>query len=166
LLLGCALGAFQHVGFTSPRLRSFAAKAGPCALLCLAFIATREADLGGITWLDRGGYTLVALLASVLVLSCDGARESWWSQLLAARPLAGLGRISYGFYLWHYPVSAIGTRLVGRLGMPAAYGTTVAISIGLAALSYRLIELPFQRGRPRWASGAKSVSYSAPIESR
>ena len=163
LLLGCALGAFKHNGYqlragTSPSaagrwLPKIAAKVGPFALLCLALITTCNADPDhGFSWLNRGGYTLVALLAGVVVLSVEGPHTNWWTQLLASRPLSGLGRISYGFYLWHYPVTAIGTRLVAPVSLGAAYATTVAISAALAALSFKWIERPAQLRRPPWAA--------------
>ncbi|HKP63659.1 MAG TPA: acyltransferase [Polyangiales bacterium] len=157
-LLGCALGAFRQAGYSStPRLLRLATKLGPFALLCLAWMTTGDANPDtDVTWLDRGGYTLVAALACLLVLSVDASGSSWWSRLLAARPLSGLGRISYGFYLWHYPVSAFGSHLTGRIGLPLAYGVTVAVSAGFAAVSYRVIEQPLQRSRPPWTSAAKA----------
>jgi peptidoglycan/LPS O-acetylase OafA/YrhL len=163
LLLGCALGAFKHNGYqlrggATPSaadrwLSMSAVKLGPFALLCLALITTGNADPDhSFSWLDRGGYTLVALLAGVVILSVDGPHANWWTQSLGSRPLSGLGRISYGFYLWHYPVTAIGSHLAARIGLGAAYVTTVAISAALAALSFRWIERPAQLRRPPWAA--------------
>jgi len=64
-------------------------------------------------------------------------------RLLGARPAAGLGRLSYGWYLWHWPLLALARQLweddVARnLGI-----TFVALLI--AAISYRWIERPFRK---------------------
>jgi peptidoglycan/LPS O-acetylase OafA/YrhL len=89
--------------------------------------------------------------------------------LLEARWLAGLGRISYGFYLYHNLIPDL-TRnhraqaLFGgavplwahTLGIAASFG----ISLGLALLSWRLIEEPILRLKTRRVSvdNAKSVA--------
>lgn len=57
-----------------------------------------------------------------------------------------LGDRSYSWYLWHWPVQTLGETLdlaqqsSGRLGL-------IALSLLLAMLSYRWVELPFWRGR-------------------
>jgi peptidoglycan/LPS O-acetylase OafA/YrhL len=82
-------------------------------------------------------------------------------RVLAARPLAFVGMISYGIYLWHLPIAeliglrtvssqytATGLDLVERLPAartPILLLATLVASCGVAALSYRLIELPFLR---------------------
>jgi peptidoglycan/LPS O-acetylase OafA/YrhL len=183
LLLGCALAALRHGGFrwsVSPRrplasvsepvaLPKFArglAALGPIAFILLALCMLFGPDLlQGLNWFERSGFTLVAVLASCVVLSADQARSSWWSRLLGSRPLAGLGRISYGFYLWHFPVTSVGLRLVGRIGLPASLAATIAVSIGLAAISFRWIEQPAQRRRPLWASGDAIGKAHPPVPS-
>jgi peptidoglycan/LPS O-acetylase OafA/YrhL len=86
-------------------------------------------------------------------------------RLLAAAPLAALGLISYGVYLWHLTIaemialpsmpqhfSAGGLDLVARL--PAGRTVvllilTLAVSCAVAAASYRYVELPFLRRKER-----------------
>jgi peptidoglycan/LPS O-acetylase OafA/YrhL len=105
--------------------------------------------------LDRGGDTLVAVLAALLILSVDRGEKTWWTRLLGAKPLAGLGRISYGFYLWHYPVAALATaKLNSAVGKSAAILVTALVTTGLAALSARFVERPIQRRCPDWARTA------------
>jgi peptidoglycan/LPS O-acetylase OafA/YrhL len=68
---------------------------------------------------------------AVLILAAI-QRGSWFARLVTRRPLCGLGRISYGLYIWHWPVFI----LVGwELGIPLA--------ILVAWLSYRYVERPF-----------------------
>jgi peptidoglycan/LPS O-acetylase OafA/YrhL len=166
LLIGCALGAIRYNGYhfsdrgtdSAPQMPAVLPRwisiAGPFAFAALALIMLSAPALNqGITWLDRSGYTLVAMLSGVLVLSVDPSRPSWWSGVLGSRPLAALGRISYGFYLWHFPVSAIVPRLVPRIGEPLALSVALLASVTLAYLSALLIEHPAQRRRPAWAIG-------------
>jgi peptidoglycan/LPS O-acetylase OafA/YrhL len=74
--------------------------------------------------------TLGALASTWLVSSAGG-----W---LEAAPLRWLGHLSYGLYLWHYPIA----------WMTRANGVVVlAASLVLAGLSYRYVERPFIRRR-------------------
>jgi peptidoglycan/LPS O-acetylase OafA/YrhL len=71
-----------------------------------------------------------------------GPAVSW----LRARPLVGLGLISYGIYLWHLPLILV-TRKLGLL--PAAFAPRLALVSGLAIsaawLSWTLVERPIMR---------------------
>lgn len=78
--------------------------------------------------------------------------------LLATPPLQGIGRISYAWYLWHWPVLLLGATL-----FPVADGWHRAMlamaSLALAAVSYALVESPLRRSawlrkRPRFVLGA------------
>ncbi len=65
--------------------------------------------------------------------------------LLALRPSQALGRVSYSLYLWHFPALVFAPELIGHsLSM---FGTAVVlfIALGLAVISYRLIEVPIRR---------------------
>ena len=83
------------------------------------------------------------------------ARPLTWS------PLRFLGLISYGLYLWHWPVIVIATPLRTGLDGLRLDAFRVALSLGLAVASYHLLEMPIRRGtllrgRPAWA-GALGV---------
>lgn len=73
--------------------------------------------------------------------------------LLAARPLVGLGKLSYGLYLWHFPITYV-LREVG--GFWPTFLITFALSLGLSMLSYVTIETWARkwRGRARQAAAA------------
>jgi peptidoglycan/LPS O-acetylase OafA/YrhL len=86
-------------------------------------------------------------------------------RVLAAAPLAWLGLVSYGVYLWHLTIAellglssdrghfrATGLDLVGRihhLDTPILFVLTLAVSTAIAAASYYLVELPFLRLKER-----------------
>jgi len=73
--------------------------------------------------------------------------------LLATRPLAGLGMVSYSLYIWHEPLmlSLAGRGLLPTPGTPLAFpfGLTVLVPAALvvAYASYRIIEYPASRLR-------------------
>ncbi|WP_049621760.1 acyltransferase family protein [Frateuria defendens] len=68
------------------------------------------------------------------------------SKALSWRPLQAIGRISYAWYLWHWPVLLLGRALVGT-DAPAYRLLWVGLSLLLAAASYRWIESPIRRQR-------------------
>ena len=73
------------------------------------------------------------------------------ARLLALAPLRGVGKISYGLYLWHFPLflwlDESSTGLHGAALLVLRLGVTLAVSL----LSYVVIEQPIrQRRRPAW----------------
>ncbi|MFH5184386.1 acyltransferase family protein [Paenibacillus sp. TAB 01] len=64
---------------------------------------------------------------------------------MAAAPVAWVR--SYGIYLWHYPVIVLTNPAVNTNGVdPLRVTLQVALTIGLAALSYQFIEEPIRKG--------------------
>lgn len=91
----------------------------------------------------RGGYTLAALLTACLVWSALGSGPV--ASILAWRPLALLGVISYGVYLWHWPILLW---VQGEDPVPVgAQAWAIVLTIGIAVVSYRFVEAPIRRGR-------------------
>jgi len=92
-----------------------------------------------------GGLTLVALAAAALLVHLLTTTHQAVQWLLTIPPLVAIGRISYGLYLWHNPVSY----LLRDLGLPLVWHGVLsfAMTILIAAVSYRLIERPLLRRR-------------------
>ena len=72
-------------------------------------------------------------------------------------PVVYLGRISYGTYLWHWPVIIVATHGF-EPGPLATFAIAVLVATGLASLSYQLIEKPIRESR--WLEPAASSRWS------
>lgn len=102
-------------------------------------------------WDDRNvllwGMTLVEW-AGALVLLCVLPGFGGVYKMLSARPLVWVGKLSYGMYLWHYPIARL---LRAELPWPLAAALTFLAALGLAALSFFTVERWAMRLRDRRA---------------
>ena len=64
------------------------------------------------------------------------------SRLLAWRPLRYTGRISYGLYLYHWPLFLVLTQTRTGLSGTALVALRFAVTFAVAAASYRFVEIP------------------------
>jgi peptidoglycan/LPS O-acetylase OafA/YrhL len=94
----------------------------------------------------RGGFLIAALAASAVLLSVSCAQSSPVARLLSFRPFTFIGRISYGMYLWHFPLFIfINEERTGLSGWPL-FAVRVIPTIGVAMLSFFLVERPIRQG--------------------
>jgi peptidoglycan/LPS O-acetylase OafA/YrhL len=119
--------------------------AGACLVVALC---TLHDDWPGYY---RGGAFVVSLLTAVLIGGVELRPRSGLAQALSWRPAVALGRISYGVYLWHWPVLlAIPIEAQASPGQEAEHqAQRVALTLVLATLSFWLVERPVLRER-RW----------------
>jgi peptidoglycan/LPS O-acetylase OafA/YrhL len=116
---------------------------GLFALAGLGVLLVAARDTAG--WLYQGGFLLVAALAVVVVLSAADDRSTT-ARLLSWEPLRRIGLVSYGLYLWHWPVYVVLTPdRVGAHG-PALLVLRLAVTGLLATASYVLVERPVRAG--------------------
>jgi peptidoglycan/LPS O-acetylase OafA/YrhL len=112
----------------------------------LGFLAAVAVVAGDETPLFRGGFLVisvgVALVLAHIVLVPDG----WSSRLCSVAPLRALGLVSYGLYLWHWPIYLTMTRARTGLDGPALLAARLAVTGVVATASYFLVELPIRRG--------------------
>jgi peptidoglycan/LPS O-acetylase OafA/YrhL len=81
------------------------------------------------------------------------------SRVLSWRWLQAIGRISYSWYLWHWPVLVLGYAVSWNHG-PWTRVVEVLVSLGLATVSYRFIESPV-RHQGFWLSHRRAAIYGA-----
>jgi peptidoglycan/LPS O-acetylase OafA/YrhL len=105
------------------------------------------------------------MLGLILAPAVWDAPRALPQRVLAAAPLAGLGLISYGVYLWHLTIAGLLIRgesphdyaargldlndEIANGATPILLVLTLAASCAIAAFSYRFVELPFLRRKER-----------------
>jgi peptidoglycan/LPS O-acetylase OafA/YrhL len=109
---------------------------------------------GAAAVLPVGG--TLALLAAGVVRSTSGA-----GALLSVRPLRAAGRISYSWYLWHWPVLVLVPLAVGHALSLGANLALAAASAFLAALTVELVERPVRYARFLTARTRRSLALGA-----
>lgn len=104
------------------------------------------------------GYSLTAITAGAgLVLSMRG-------NLLAAKPLRHVGKVSYGVYLFH-PICLMAASMV-LPEIPGVGGGIIrvvivsALTIAVATVSFKFYEQPFLRLKDRFGSHSKAAPWT------
>lgn len=157
-----ALGAIVYVllrarGFQKPTSTRNASLLGPVGLLLVLACAPVLDD----TISYPGAYAVVPSIGAALIIAAGVlAPNGLVSKLLSTRPAVWLGDRSYSVYLWHWPVLTLGGVLSWGKS-DTGVTVLVAATILLAAMSYRLVELPFWKGELRRAPPRQIALYSA-----
>lgn len=81
--------------------------------------------------------------ALILVAGAPG-ENSLLSKALSIKPMLWLGRISYSWYLWHWPILVLGNKLFHHNNAVEKWGLVVT-SLLFAIFSYFLIESPIRK---------------------
>ncbi|HEV2310110.1 MAG TPA: SGNH hydrolase domain-containing protein, partial [Acidimicrobiia bacterium] len=118
--------------------------------VALGFLVWAWWRLSGSTPAVYEGLLLACSSAGALVIAAAAhPRRGPIAWLFSWRPLCLLGLISYGVYLWHWPVDLVATPdRIGLAGWPLT-GVQVAITLAIAIASYRLVEQPIRHGALR-----------------
>ncbi len=90
-----------------------------------------------------GTTALLPVLGTALIIGAGCATPDLGVGRLLSKPtMRSIGRLSYSWYLWHWPVLMLAPALLGKpLGL-AGNLAMVAVSFGLAVLTLHLIENP------------------------
>lgn len=129
------------------------------ALVGVAALAVAWTTMDGTGSLVRhGGLAACSVAGALVVAAVAQPRETLVARLLAVAPLRWLGLISYGVYLYHWPIDVwLSSDRTGLSGVPLIalqLGVTLAVSV----LSYRFIEQPIRHG----VSWPRVASFAAP----
>jgi peptidoglycan/LPS O-acetylase OafA/YrhL/lysophospholipase L1-like esterase len=106
-------------------------------------------------WLARGGFPVYALCTTTIILA--GTGRGLVTRILSNSLLRWAGLISYGLYLYHWPVFLVlSPERVGWAPWPL-FALRLAVTITIALASYRLLEMPVRRGR-MFTTGRSALS--------
>ena len=94
-----------------------------------------------------GTWSLVPTIGAALVLVAGGfGAGRGISHWLSLRPLQAIGKVSYSWYLWHWPVLILGATLVNiRDGWNVL--ALVVVSFAVSWLSFHYFETPIRHNR-------------------
>ena len=117
------------------------------ALAAVALLWALHAVSGQGAFLYQGGFLLVAVATAGVILLVVVRPRAVVSRILSLGVLGYIGRISYGLYLYHYPLFLMidnqHTGLTGVALLVARLGATAAVAVA----SYHLIEMPIRQRR-------------------
>ncbi len=86
-----------------------------------------------------GGIALIPVTGSLLVVAGGASGSTIIGRLLGIRPLAWLGKVSYPWYLWHWPMMVLGAVLFPTIG-PWGKVAFALFGLWLAVISQRWID--------------------------
>lgn len=146
LLGGCYLAALLHEGKVDPLTfrKPMVSAVGWISLMGLVLIVVWGSAAGE-------GAPMMWILSTALTCGAiwSGLRPGIWpSRLLSTRSFVAVGKVSYGLYLWHFPILASIDRQLGLDSFgPRMLG--LALTAMIVPLSYFVIERPFLRIKKR-----------------
>jgi peptidoglycan/LPS O-acetylase OafA/YrhL len=141
LLVGALLALTPGVVRRCSRFADAASATGVVAFGALLFVASSTWHLGTM---QRA--SVATAISFVIIVALEAAPEGIPARVLSLGPVVYLGLISYGIYLWQWPVILILSRYAhpNPWQMAAVAGL---ITTGLASLSYQILERPVREVR-------------------
>jgi peptidoglycan/LPS O-acetylase OafA/YrhL len=125
--------------------------AGPLAAAVVLALLVIMPDTSAVYY--RGGALLFSIAVAIVLADVELRPAGWAARRLSWRPAVALGVISYGVYLWHWPVVVAWPVPHDPVGAAATQAGRVLVTVVVASASYLLVERWVQRGRPAAAAG-------------
>lgn len=140
ILAGAVLAVLLAAGVQVPARARHAAVPALALIVGLCLVLPSGSGLA-----YRGALPLFAVMSTVLVASLQvpGPLRT----ALGWRPFVAMGRVSYGLYLFHWPVFVLLRERGHDLTRPADLALALAITTCVTLASYRLVEMPVRRAR-------------------
>lgn len=108
-------------------------------------------------WLYRGGFAAVSFVSALLVIGVQVRGPLQW---LAERPaLVVTGRLSYGLYLFHWPIFLLLDESRTGLGGWLLQGVRLGVTVFVAVIVFRLIENPIRYRRRLVQRGRSALTF-------
>ena len=155
LLIGAALAVGVVGPIASRTLREI------LSLIGVGLIATAIFSFSDQTPFP-GASAAVPCVGTALLIQTGKSGYSLVRRVLELRPLVFIGLMSYSLYLWHWPLLVIAQQYAIDAVPKAVTMGLVVLAFGLAAASWRWIEMPF---RKKGSIEAKPLFVSAAVAS-
>ena len=154
-----ALGALVAVGATQlarlPRwLAEFGAAAGLVAVLGSAFVFSDAT-------LYPGSAAAVPVVGTAVLIACGCGPRRRTERILGEPLMQCLGRVSYSWYLWHWPMLVLGPLMVGHPLSIVQRIMVVWLSLAAAVFSFFAVEDPvraFKLSNLKWLGSGFAIS--------
>jgi peptidoglycan/LPS O-acetylase OafA/YrhL len=151
-----ALGASQLARLPGP-VAWIGGWLGLAAVVASAFIYNNQTPY-------PGSAAALPVVGAAVLIACGCAVQGGVGALLGLRPLQFGGRVSYSWYLWHWPMLVIAPFILGHaLGWWQRLAVVV-VSLAAAVVTFKLIENPARSltlPNPQWFAGGLVLSGSA-----
>jgi peptidoglycan/LPS O-acetylase OafA/YrhL len=93
-----------------------------------------------------GGFFLLGLSVAAVIVAAVGAPRSIVPRFLALAPIRYVGRISYGLYIWHWPLFIwLNHERTGLSGWQL-FAVRATVTFGVSVVSFHLVERPIRMG--------------------
>lgn len=138
---------FLHTGdrpLPNTRTTKAVGWAGLVLIVGTALLIDKQAPYPGL-------WAIAPTLGTALVLTCHArVPDAGVGLVLSWGALQRLGRVSYAWYLWHWPVLVLGATVVPAESLMTRVALA-GLALGMAVVSYWLVEAPARRS-PWWSS--------------
>jgi peptidoglycan/LPS O-acetylase OafA/YrhL len=157
LLIGCLVAVL--LAWNLLPLKRFETSFKALAVLSLAFLSFMVATgSASEAILYQGGLLLVELAIASLLIAVVAYKSTVLVTILRQAPLVWIGRVSYGLYLWHWPVRYF---VYGKSLLPPTYlhlATAVVLSLLFTICSFYCLERPFLRLKTRFSKKSSAIN--------
>ncbi|MSW86372.1 MAG: acyltransferase family protein, partial [Actinobacteria bacterium] len=148
LLLGAAMAIVWRPGRLKQTLNAGAQMTitfigfASLAVIIWIFIGVPESS----HWLYQGGFLAISFIVCLLIAGASHPGAPF-GKIFGAQPMRWFGQRSYGLYLWHWPIFLL-LQPVEDIPIVGVWNFVLrmALTCGVAELSYRFFELPIRRG--------------------
>jgi peptidoglycan/LPS O-acetylase OafA/YrhL len=147
ILTGAALGILLYPRQSVSSRRARAGCSWMVVLAAAVFVWEWTRINGSPDIPYRGGFLLANVMVALVICGVTMAPASLPARVLSVGPLTFVGRISYGLYLWHWPIFLVlNEERTGLYGY-SLFAVRFAITFCIAVLSWYLVETPVRQKR-------------------
>ena len=143
-------------------LSGHGAASGKWAKSCFSWLAVVAGGVFALEWSRinaspnftyRFGFLLADVMVSLVIVGVVKAPNGVPARILSFGPLTFVGRISYGLYLWHWPIFLVVNHARTGLDDYSLFTLRLGVTFVVATLSWYLVETPIrQRTFTSWHS--------------